>query len=200
MWFISKHNSRSDPSGQIIISSDQWDHVLLIMGWLVGEIEEWISITSILYMDIISTCYKSECGGTVVQQVWFEQPRDRLSEVVDCHLALEEISNKNDHLSQYETKNKCKSHKCIWGTTCFISDSDDRSSTDPHALRVDHRVAQKSCNGAIYCRAALLQHIPGKQSSYKWSCMITPSSQTTHRAVAHTQKHTLLLYTLTLSL
>lgn len=115
MWFISKHNSRSDPSGQIIISSDQWDHVLLIMGWLVGEIEEWISITSILYMDIISTCYKSECGGTVVQQVWFEQPRDRLSEVVDCHLALKEISNKNDHLSQFETKNQFKSHKCIRG-------------------------------------------------------------------------------------
>ena len=45
--------------------------------------------------------------------------------------------------------------------TCCISYSDDRPSSDPHALRIDQGRAQKSCNGAIYCRTALLQHEPG---------------------------------------
>lgn len=47
--------------------------------------------------------------------------------------------------------------------TCFTSDSDYRPSSDPHALRVDHRGAEKSCNGAIYCRTSLLQHAPERE-------------------------------------
>ena len=50
--------------------------------------------------------------------------------------------------------------------TCFLSYSDYRPSSEPHALRIDQGRAQKSCNGAIYCRAALLQHVPGKTTSF----------------------------------
>lgn len=48
--------------------------------------------------------------------------------------------------------------------TCFISYSEYRPSSNPHALRIDHRCAQKSGNGAIYCRPPLLEHVSGKQS------------------------------------
>lgn len=34
--------------------------------------------------------------------------------------------------------------------TSFIPESDDGASSNPHALRIDHGGAQKSCNGAIY--------------------------------------------------
>lgn len=34
--------------------------------------------------------------------------------------------------------------------TSFIPDSDYGASSNPHALRIDHGGAQKSCNGAIY--------------------------------------------------
>lgn len=47
-------------------------------------------------------------------------------------------------------------------STSFIPDSDYGASSNPHALRIDHGRAQKSCNGAIYRRAALLQNIPKK--------------------------------------
>lgn len=46
--------------------------------------------------------------------------------------------------------------------TYFISYSDYRPSSNPHALRIDNRRAQKSCNGAICCWTPLLEHAPGK--------------------------------------
>lgn len=47
-------------------------------------------------------------------------------------------------------------------STSFIPDSDYGAPSNPHALRIDHGGAQKSCNGAIYRRASLLQNIPKK--------------------------------------
>lgn len=46
------------------------------------------------------------------------------------------------------------------GLTFLISYSYYRAPSNPHALRIDHRCAQKSCNGAIYCWSTLLKHIP----------------------------------------
>lgn len=42
-------------------------------------------------------------------------------------------------------------HSVLAGPTGSIPQGDDGASSDPHALRVDHRRAQESCNGAIYC-------------------------------------------------
>lgn len=54
--------------------------------------------------------------------------------------------------------------------TCFISYDDYRPSSNPHALRIDHRRAQKSCNGAICCWAPLLEHAPGKKKlQFTWN-------------------------------
>lgn len=50
--------------------------------------------------------------------------------------------------------------------TCFVSDSEYGPSSDPHALRIDKRRAQKSCNGAIYCRPSLLEHVPRKKAIF----------------------------------
>lgn len=53
--------------------------------------------------------------------------------------------------------------------TCFISDCYDRASAEPHTLRVDHGGAQEGRDGAVYCRAALLQHVPGRPTSFRYA-------------------------------
>lgn len=55
--------------------------------------------------------------------------------------------------------------------TCFVPDGDDGAPPDAHALGVDHRGAQESCNGAIYRRASLLQYVPEKKErrDFFWS-------------------------------
>lgn len=108
------------------------------------------------------TSANSKCDGTVVQQVGFERPRHRLSEVVDFdiswrrNLTFRTVGGKQQNVTS--TKRK--------GPTFFIPYGDDGASSDPHALRVDHRRAQESCNGAIYCRTPLLEHFPGEK---KWT-------------------------------
>lgn len=67
-------------------------------------------------------------------------------------------------MNHYHLRRNRMSQKLIRRPTCFISNSDNRPSSNPHALRIDHRRAQKSCNGAIYCWTPLLEHAPGKES------------------------------------
>lgn len=91
------------------------------------------------------TCAYFKCGGTVVQQVGVERPRHRLSEVVDFDIAWrQKLTFRTVKIT------KCHSTK-RQAPTVFIPYGDDGASSDPHALRVDHRRAQESCNGAIYC-------------------------------------------------
>lgn len=90
------------------------------------------------------TCAHPECRGTVAQQVHLKLLRDRLSEVVDFDVSWKQISVRG--LAQVGKRcfEKAKN------ATSFIPDSDYGASSNAHALRIDHRGAQKSCNGAIY--------------------------------------------------
>lgn len=80
--------------------------------------------------------------------------------------------------------------------TCFISYDDYRPSSNPHALRIDHRRAQKSCNGAICCWAPLLEHAPGKKTSiyldFFWEIWTHTQSVTNSQTAPHilAQPHT----------
>lgn len=93
------------------------------------------------------TCAYSKCGGTVFQQVGLEEPRHRLSEVVDFDITW----RRDEHLEPWKENDKMSRTTKRKAPACFIPYGDDGASSDPHALRVDHRRAQESCNGAIYC-------------------------------------------------
>lgn len=117
-----------------------------------------------MWVGSLPTCAHFEFDGTVVQQVRFERLRDCLSEVVDFNVTWQQMSKQmRGQMNHYHLKIDRMPCKQIRGHTCFISDGDYRPSSDPHALRVDYRRAQKSCNGAIYCRTPLLEHAPGEE-------------------------------------
>lgn len=97
----------------------------------------------------------------------------------------------NYHLRRNKTASS-KKKKNIWKATWFIPYGEYGPPSDAHALRVDHGRAQKSCNGAIYCRPSLLEHAPGKHQlpSDLWEmCDLTVSHQPLRsRSLSH--KHT----------